>query len=349
MKYDPRADGPADHSRSCSRVSRRGFIAAAGGLAGSALWSRARPLLAAMDGPARVTVHAPGTLTILAITDTHFFAKPYQDGWTMREIRAMVKQHRPDLVVVCGDMWYNNPKGRGLTFCRGACGYMSGPGVPWAFVRGNHDVADDFARAEDALTAAPFSLYRSGADGNYVIEVMDPGGTAPWWELIIVNDASPVMGFREPQIEWFSAQAARIKAAYSPAPPAFVFAHIPIPQYQDIVDSGAARGVKGEKVSHEGGSREAFAAMRDSGMVKAVFCGHDHLNDYYGDRDGLRLQYLRATGHGGYGGARVRKGGTVITGRAGARDFSTMTVFASGRAFAWEKPIEAPKVMKAAG
>ncbi|HUT55457.1 MAG TPA: metallophosphoesterase [bacterium] len=349
MKHDPRANGPARESGARRRITRRGFMAGAGGIAGAALLAGARPLFAAADGPARVTVRRPGTLTVLALTDTHFYQKPYKDAWTVREIKAMADQHRPDLGLVCGDMWYNNPKGRGLEFCRGACDYMAGLGIPWAFVRGNHDIADEFAAAEQALMAAPFSLYRAGADGNYTIEVMDPGGTDPWWELIIVNDAGPEMGFREPQIEWFNAEAARIKAEYSPAPPAFVFAHVPLPQYQDMVDSGAAKGVKGEKVSHEGGSREALSAIRDSGLVKAMFCGHDHLNNYYGDMDGAHLQYLRASGHGGYGGARVRKGGTVITADAGRRDFSTASVFPSGRAFAWEPRVPAGKAMKAAG
>ena len=52
---------------------------------------------------------------------------------------------------------------------------------------------------------------------------------------------------------------------------------------------------------------------KDTDMIKAIFCGHDHVNDYDGLLDGVRLDYLRATGYSGYGGEKVKKGATLIT------------------------------------
>lgn len=35
--------------------------------------------------------------------------------------------------------------------------------------------------------------------------------------------------------------------------------------------------------------------------MEAVFCGHDHDNDFWGDYNGIKLFYGRKTGYGGYG------------------------------------------------
>jgi hypothetical protein len=320
------------------RLGRRDFLLSGTGLAaGALLLAGSRPAAALESGTAALTTRERGRLKILAVTDLHFFNRPhYKDAWTLKDMGRLVSAHRPDLILVCGDMWYNNPHDRGVEFCQWACEHMAELKTPWALARGNHDQADDSGRAEELLTNSPYSLYRGGMEGNYTIEARDPGEAAPFWNMIIINDAYPELGFGEKQIKWFNGEEARIKTKYSPAPPAFVFFHIPLPQYQDVVDAGAARGVKMEKVSFEQGSRDAFPVLRDSGMVKAMFCGHDHLNNFHGIMDGVTLSYLRATGHGGYGGTRLRKGGSIITAEAASAQFSLATVFPSGQGFAWE-------------
>src|SRR5690349_17783313 len=41
--------------------------------------------------------------------------------------------------------------------------------------------------------------------------------------------------------------------------------------------------------------------MKEMGDMKAVYCGHDHDNDYYGDYFNITLSYGRKTGYGAYG------------------------------------------------
>lgn len=41
-----------------------------------------------------------------------------------------------------------------------------------------------------------------------------------------------------------------------------------------------------------------FAAAVEKGNMKAMFCGHDHLNDYYGRLNNIILGYGRCTGTG---------------------------------------------------
>lgn len=44
-----------------------------------------------------------------------------------------------------------------------------------------------------------------------------------------------------------------------------------------------------------------YAAFKEVGNIEAVYCGHDHDNDFWGDYNGVKLFYGRKTGYGGYG------------------------------------------------
>jgi 3',5'-cyclic AMP phosphodiesterase CpdA len=44
-----------------------------------------------------------------------------------------------------------------------------------------------------------------------------------------------------------------------------------------------------------------YAAMKEMNDIKALWVGHDHKNDFYGDFYGITLGYGRKTGYGGYG------------------------------------------------
>lgn len=44
-----------------------------------------------------------------------------------------------------------------------------------------------------------------------------------------------------------------------------------------------------------------FVAVRERGDVKGIFCGHDHINTYYGNYHGVILGYSGSTGFGTYG------------------------------------------------
>ena len=320
------------------RITRRGFLqgAALAG-AGLALCGPGRALAAMAPAPEGVEAavptlltRTPGKFSLLAVTDLHFYITQIAaEPKTVEDIRQMIAHFDPDLLVVTGDMWHNNPGGRGYSFCKWACKQFSHLPVPWAFAWGNHDMMDDYNKGHRLLTSAPNSMYAgAAADGNYRIAVRDSADSAPVWNLIFLNDSRG--GIRGEQAQWFNAEAGRIRAAQPAPPPAFLFFHIPIPQYLDIAMPGKARGVMYEGVAHDDGDRAALQAFHDSGMVRAMFCGHDHVNDYDGKLKGIHLEYIRATGREGYGGDRVPKGGTLISVDAAAGSFDSVTVFPDG-------------------
>jgi len=325
-----------------SGLGRRGFIktvAAAG--AGISIARAGRGLadeLADRDPVAALITREPGKLKLLALTDLHFFekkAKLGKDERTLEDARAMIRAFNPEMLLFCGDTWYEDNFGRGFKRCRWACRKLGELGVPWAFVWGNHDTSEDHKKCHKIISGAANSLYRGALyDGNYRIEIISPGQELPFWSFIIVNDAMPESGFQQDQIKWFKAEAGRIKEKYPVPLPAFAFFHVPLTQFRTVGSS--AFGVKNEPVMSEKGIPEGFNAIREAGFVKAVFCGHDHVNNYQGALDGIRLQYLRATGWAGYGAEKLPKGGTIITVDASNFEpsFDAVTVFADGKS--WE-------------
>jgi hypothetical protein len=333
---------PATVNTNRTSLTRREFIgavgilgagAALGGLPGKALAAMAPPPPDATPTVPVLTIGDPTQFKILQVTDIHLFA---YNIWLKRDridaVAAMVRHFKPDIIVNTGDFWISK-SGKGWTdTCQRACREFAKLKTPWAFAWGNHDETADTNRVHACLERSPYLLYSGAADGNYRVEVRAKDSKTPLWNLILLNDSRG--GFKPEQIDWFKAESQRIKKATS-APPAFLFFHIPLPQYDDLITAGKAVGVKLESVCHENGSREALGAFRDAGFVKATFCGHDHTNDYSGVVDGMRLQYGRATG--GYGAEKVRKGGTLITIDIPRKTFDVKTVFPDGSSATFDK------------
>jgi 3',5'-cyclic AMP phosphodiesterase CpdA len=329
------------HRSKYPKVDRRGFVKVVA-VAGAAV---AVPSARGQDSKPRPYVYRfvtreSGKLKLLAITDLHFFEdRRVTDRLTLNDIKKMIKTFDPELMLINGDIWFEDDLGGSFGRCKWACREIGSLGIPWAFVWGNHDTSLDHTKLHAIIANTPNSIYRGETyDGHYRIEICTAGKFAPFWNFIIVDNALPVNGFQQADIRWFNDEVARIRQETPNPPPAFLFCHVPLVQFRTVWESGQAKGVKGGKVEYEKTEPAAFDAIRDSGMVKAVFCGHDHLNNYFGDLDGVRLEYLRCTGHGAYGGNRIKRGGTIITidtGKTG-NQFDTLTVFSDGTSQGFE-------------
>ncbi|HOX29448.1 MAG TPA: metallophosphoesterase, partial [bacterium] len=208
-----------------------------------------------------LTIRKPEEFKILQVTDCHmnFVAKGFLgEPEKIEAIKGMVEKFDPDVIVNTGDFWANVTTPPAADTCKWLCAEFAKFKKPWAFAWGNHDESTDYDKTHAVLEKAPNSLYRGGAaDGNYRIEIRTEGGDAPVWNFIMLNDSRG--GFKPEQIDWFNAEVERIKKETPAPPPAFLFFHIPLPQYEDVAFAGKAKGVKFEKVCHEGGSTEALA------------------------------------------------------------------------------------------
>ena len=105
------------------------------------------------DGVATLDVGSRGGLRVLQITDNHFFcgvksglAVTDGDTATERDWQEYVRIYKPDLIVSSGDLWHDNPGGRGQASLEWVLPKLERLGVPWAMCWGNHD-----QRIKDAL------------------------------------------------------------------------------------------------------------------------------------------------------------------------------------------------------
>lgn len=296
-------------------VTRRDFIRKTAAITGLTCLGAAMPTpIGAAEAPiasARLTIAHPKRFRILQITDLHYFAgdkivHESRNRGTTEIIRQLIAGAKPDLLMATGDLWPENRDGKGEERMRYVVHELESFGLPWAYTWGNHDQLPDFAAGHKVFREARNSLYRGDqSNGNYVIDVMDEKGRRVW-QLVCLNTTRD--GLAKEQQQWLET----LRKADPQPVPRVAFFHIPLKQYEDIWENGAASGIFGESVckEKEDGSSLAFLKALD---VKACFCGHDHVNDYSGRADGIELVYGRATGLGGYGSETVPKGGKLIT------------------------------------
>lgn len=96
----------------------------------------------------------------------------------------------------------------------------------------------------------------------------------------------------------------------SPAP-GLVYFHIPLPEDSNF-DSSNFTGEKQESISSASLNSGFFATMVEAGDVKAVFTGHDHINDFCGELRGVNLCYGRGFGYHAYGKAGWARRAIVV-------------------------------------
>ena len=291
------------------------------------------------DGVATLDLGRRQGLRLLQFTDNHFFCGVKQglevtgdDRATERDWQNFVRHFRPDLIVATGDLWHDNPGGRGQATLEHVLPKLAALDVPWATCWGNHDQLDDFQRGHDALEAARHSLYRGGAThGDYRIEVRTTdatGAARPAAQLFVLNSNQFGLGdWQLAALRRMQAELARTAATPSPA---LGFFHIPLLDQKTLFRPKLTAGLCHEEVCHEQESGRSLPALAEGRALRATFCGHDHVNDYAVRARDLDLVYGRATGHAGYGGEKVRKGAKLIELDLAIGAYTQTTIFADG-------------------
>lgn len=286
-------------------------------------------------------VDQPGSVRILQVTDTHFGRTDGKhvesDALSRKLIRKLVDEQNPALVFHTGDFINNDLEKPDHS----AIGFMNDLGTPWSLVFGNHDhsqgkegsisLDDYYKRLENHATGY---IEKDGQrEYAYRIDIRR-GKEAPGFTLFGFNCGSPVttMKVTEGQIAWLKTQLEEDKRK-GHNQPILVMQHIPTIEYKTLYDDKAATGRQGEKVCFESDSGSVFETYRESGRVRAVFCGHDHVNDYLGRHQEILLAYGRVSGWSGYG--DWQRGGRALDLNLKDRTFRTRVVLPSG---ATEKP-----------
>ncbi|MFD0960819.1 metallophosphoesterase family protein [Paenibacillus chungangensis] len=268
-----------------------------------------------------------GTFTIIQFTDVHWHDGQELDRQTEAVMRTVLDHESPDLVVFTGDLIHPTDKADPILMMKQAVQEVARRGIPWAYICGNHDTEAHITRSElvEAVASEPYSVTRRGpeqltGEGNYIIEVRNSEGRIAnalyFLDSGNVSGLSSVDGYdwiRRDQINWYAEQSRLLAISQGGVTvPSLVFFHIPLPEYAEMWLEGECYGNKLEKVCCPKVNSGMFTAMLEQGGVMGTFCGHDHLNDYWGDWHGIRLCYGRATGLNTYRREGFHHGARVI-------------------------------------
>ena len=256
---------------------------------------------------------AENVYRVTVMTDMHLMPGDYEDGF--ESVDKLVGASRPDFVVFNGDNFFGF-NGEDLAFYDRLDAYFREKGIKWTAILGNHDgeynSADRRSIAEHIanLPGTVFELNPIGKRyGNFFYDTpvagtalafLDSGGKATLSERIRSGFSSKYAALTKEQIAFYLNEAHGKRAV-------FLFIHIPLNEFENgyylaLANCKVIYGAVRENITPEGKLNRFgdivcspavntgfFDAAAKEGNLKAVFAGHDHLNDFAVDYRGVRL------------------------------------------------------------
>ncbi len=266
---------------------------------------------------------------ILSTTDFHLGDDPKKRNKTFTLFVKHIKATRPDLVILTGDLILSKFQHiDAIQFAQ----MMEDIGVYWAFVFGNHEAREPRGPFKHLLMECkirfPHCLSRKGPDSlhgyvNFHIDILR-GENDLLKSLFLLDSGRDALpddnrrhGFpaeydgydylKKEQIAWYLDMTAELKEKYGQCA-SFLYIHIPLCEYERITGTDAdgrpfrtgegelLYGDAFETVGSSGYNTGMFDAMKRAGG-QAVFAGHDHVNDWCAELDGIRLVYNQFGGY----------------------------------------------------
>ncbi|GAA4846031.1 metallophosphoesterase family protein [Paenibacillus vulneris] len=286
-----------------------------------------------------------GTFTIVQFTDVHMKSGGEADDRTLSLMKKVLETERPDLVVFTGDVIEDKHCDDPLQRFHRAVSVVDNDKIPWAVVFGNHDSEAKITREAlmEAVQPYEFALAEAGPEdiggiGNYALSVNDARGHAAaslyFFDSGSVSPLSHVKGYGwigRDQVSWYEGMSRERTRSNNGVPlPSLAFFHIPLPEYNEVWQQEVCYGSKNERVCCPRINTGLFSAMVEMGDVMGTFAGHDHLNDYWGTKQGIRLCYGRATGFNTYGRDDFQRGARIIRMHEGRKEFDTWLLLEDG-------------------
>lgn len=270
---------------------------------------------------------------ILSTTDFHYDEDTEKNAKTTELFVRQIKETKPDLVVLTGDIILSKyQQVDAIKFAQ----MMEKIGVYWTAVFGNHEVREERGFYKYLLLKS-FSDYshclcKFGPEemfgyGNYTVNIMgsgnrlrqvlfmfDSGRDIPdriKAEYDIPTDRGGYDFLKKEQIKFYCDEIDRLEKIYGKFH-SMMYMHIPLCEYAEIfegsekdgyIPSGKGELLYGEQHESVGCSSYnsgMFNAILDKGSTKAVFAGHDHVNDWCALYKGVYLTYSLSGGYDGY-------------------------------------------------
>jgi len=278
------------------------------------------------DNPFHLSLVNNRGYKILQLTDLHLM-DDYKDDKTFHLISEMIKRTSPDFIIYTGDQTMS-PKALKLYEALGR--FTDQFNIKFSYIFGNHDT--DHGVTYDSLNHAISrsknlvfaSCPKKLGYSNMHIEIIDDQGLLQY--LVITLDThidqyymfegKKQWGYSEispNQIDWYKHLIRYYTYRFKRVIPSIIFLHIPIYEYRDVNQNHPSyQGVFLEGPSAPPVKNGFFETLVELGSTKALFCGHDHYNDYQFKKDGILLAYGRVSGYYEYGEPGFTKGCRII-------------------------------------
>ena len=257
---------------------------------------------------------------ILQLTDLHFHNYPFSDNdeKTLINIQRTVKTAQPDLIVLTGDIIFSpevpDPSGT----IKKIAEFFNQYDIPIALTYGNHDSEKYISRKELILMEKHFNnlAHKKNemiVNGKlfYNLEIKSLKDEIPHVVYLIdsgdyAKESNVFYDYIEPShVAWLD----YVNQKYEDSMTNVCFTHIPLIEYDEAQDN-ILEGHHNEDISSSEVNSGLFSVMLKHQNLKAVFCGHDHDNDFVSERFNKTLAYGRVSGFNCYGG--LPRGGRII-------------------------------------
>ena len=268
------------------------------------------------------TTDAP--FKVLMFTDMHLDGKNKTSYTTVDRMVKSIQKEMPDLVLLGGD---NVTSGYTEKRSHQLAEIFEKLGVYWGGVIGNHEGDNRFSitRSEmvDIFASYEHCLMRRGprdidGDCNYVINLIGADGKHQQTifcmdtfdeiseerqaQLTLYEKNTPYDGAHENQVAWYLDRAEALKKTYGDGAKSILLLHIPLHEYDAAAEKGGfLYGEQREGICSTAFDNGLFSAIKKAGVTQAVFCGHDHLNNFGVLYDSVILSYIEPSGYGAYG------------------------------------------------
>ncbi|KAA3469760.1 Purple acid phosphatase 29 isoform 1 [Gossypium australe] len=255
-------------------------------------------------------------------------------------IQRMIDAEKPNLIVFTGDNIFGFEAKDSAKSLNAAFAPAIAAGIPWAAVMGNHDQEGTLSREgvmkhivglKHTLSQFnPSEAHIIDGFGNYNLEVGGVEGSGFANKSVLnlyfldsgdYSTVPSIPGYgwiKLSQQLWFQRTSAKLQRAYMRPPmakksfaPGLMYFHIPLPEFGSF-DASNFSGVRQEGISSASINSGFFTTMVEAGDVKAVFTGHDHLNDFCGQMTGIQLCYAGGFGYHAYGKAGWSRRARVV-------------------------------------
>lgn len=306
------------------------------------------PVFASAEGEKTLQFDSDGKFKIMIFADVQDFDPLVET--TVQLMNECLDKAEPDLVVYLGDTSVAVGDENEYKTVKAAVKPCVDRDIPFAVVFGNHDgeretskeqLLEWFQEFGCLTTDADPDLYGCG-NSNLTIKSSDGKKTAFNLWFFDSNSSNPdkeVGGYdtiHKDQVEWYKKTAAELKEANGgETVPSILFQHIimteiyerlypkmPIVSFKDYTMNGVSyfpvpffnrhSGIILEPCSPSFNSEGQWDAIVETGDVIATFYGHDHVNDFRAEQDGITVINVPTVGGQAYSDA-ISRGAGLIT------------------------------------